>query len=92
MPTAKTPKVKVTFNFHAPDAESVAVAGDFTGWELESKHLKKLKSGLWKGTVSLPAGSCQYRLLVNGQWVDDPECANRVPNGLGGENCVRDVA
>jgi 5'-AMP-activated protein kinase regulatory beta subunit len=92
MPNARLAKVKVTFSHHAPEAESVAVAGDFTGWESEPAHLKKLKSGLWKGTVSLPPGSYEYRLLVNGQWADDPDCAHRVPNSFGGQNCVRVVA
>ena len=30
----------------------------------------------------------EYRLLVDGQWRDDPQCANRQPNQFGGQNCV----
>jgi hypothetical protein len=50
--------------------------------------MKKFKGGIWKKTVSLPQGEHQYRLLVDGQWRDDPECPRRRPNQFGGENCV----
>ena len=75
----------------APEAQTVQLAGDFTGWELCPVSLKKLKSGLWKTTVALEAGSYQYRFLVDGQWRDDPDCAARVPNPFGAENCVRQI-
>ena len=65
------------------------LAADFTGWESSPLSLKKLKSGLWKTTVALAAGTYQYRFLVDGQWRDDPTCAARVPNPFGEENCVR---
>ena len=75
----------------APEAQTVQLAGDFTGWELEPMSLKKLKNGLWKTTVALEAGHYEYRFLVDGQWRDDPECATRVPNPFGAENCVRQI-
>jgi hypothetical protein len=53
--------------------------------------LKKSKTGLWKKAISLPPGRHAYRLLVDGRWRDDPECATREPNEFGGQNCVRVV-
>jgi 1,4-alpha-glucan branching enzyme len=88
MPKEKTVKQKVTFSCCAPEAESVQVAGDFTGWQQAPVGLKKNKGGLWKKTVSLPPGRYEYRLIVDGQWRDDPECKTRQPNKFGGENCV----
>ncbi len=88
MPKQKTAKTKVTFSYLAPDAQSVLLAGDFTGWDQAPLPMKKDKSGLWKKIVSLPAGKYEYRLLVDGQWKDDPQCPNRQPNQFGGENCV----
>jgi len=88
MAKQKIAKQKVTFSFAAPDAQSVQVAGDFTGWQQAPVLLKKLKSGLWKATVSLPPGRHEYRLLVDGQWRDDPDCQLRQPNQFGGENCI----
>jgi len=77
MDKQKTPKQKVTFTYAAPEAESVLLAGDFTGWQQAPLSLKKDKTGTWKKTVSLAPGSYQYRLLVDGEWQDDPLCANR---------------
>jgi len=81
-------KQKVTFSCVAPDAQAVLVAGDFTGWQQSPLSLKKAKGGLWKKTVALPEGKYEYRLLVDGEWRDDPQCAIRQPNQFGGQNCV----
>jgi 1,4-alpha-glucan branching enzyme len=81
-------KQKVTFSFAAPEAQTVQVVGDFTQWQEAPLNLKKCKGGLWKKTVSLAPGRYAYRLLVDGQWRDDPQCTIRQPNEFGGENCV----
>ncbi|HVV02099.1 MAG TPA: isoamylase early set domain-containing protein, partial [Verrucomicrobiae bacterium] len=88
MPKPKVIKLKAVFSFHAPQAESVLLAGDFTGWQQAPIPLRKLKGGVWKKTISLPAGRYEYRLLVDGNWQDDPSCLERVPNQYGGQNCV----
>jgi 1,4-alpha-glucan branching enzyme len=41
MAKQKTVKQKVTFSFAAPEAQSVSVLGDFTGWEQAPVSLKK---------------------------------------------------
>jgi 1,4-alpha-glucan branching enzyme len=81
-------KQKVNFSCKAPAAQSVQVLGDFTGWERAPLNLKKSKAGLWTNTVSLAPGRYAYRLLVDGQWRDDPGCQLREPNAFGGENCI----
>lgn len=88
MAKAKTAKKKVTFAYRAPEAQSVSVAGDFTGWQEAPLGMKKDKTGVWKVAVSLPPGRYEYRLLVDSQWRDDPECPTRQPNQFGGQNCV----
>lgn len=88
MSAQKVSKQKVTFSFVAPDAQSVKVAGDFTAWQQAPLELKKQKGGVWKRTVSLAPGEYQYRLLVDGQWRDDPGCVLHYPNDFGGHNCV----
>ena len=84
----KTAKRKVMFSYVAPAVQSVMLAGDFTGWQQAPVSLKKDKTGVWKKTLSLSPGKYEYRLLVDGQWQDDPQCANRQPNQFGGQNCV----
>lgn len=88
MANQRIAKQKVTFLYHQPSAQTVLVAGDFTGWSQAPLSLKKDKSGVWKRTVSLPPGRYEYRLLVDGEWRDDPQCADRNPNQFGGQNCV----
>ena len=88
---AKQIKEKVTFSFSAPEAKSVLLAGDFTGWQDAPLELKKSKDGTWKKTVSLSPGRYEYRLLVDGEWHDDPACRDHQPNQFGGSNCVRVV-
>ncbi len=88
MAKSKLDKQKITFSFGAPTAKSVMLAGDFTGWQQAPLPMKKDKSGTWKKAVTLPPGRYEYRLLVDGQWQDDPNCPNRQPNQYGGANCV----
>lgn len=88
----KSTKQKVTFSLLAPTAKSVAVAAEFTNWDAAPVALKRLKSGLWKGTVSLDPGHYEYRFLVDGQWHDDPNCSRRNWNRFGVQNCVCEVA
>jgi len=84
----KTVKQKVTFSYLAPEARTVSLVGDFTQWEKAPLPLKKAKAGVWKKVVSLPAGRHEYRLVVDGEWRDDPHCPHRQPNQFGTENCV----
>jgi 1,4-alpha-glucan branching enzyme len=88
MATGKPNKQKVTFSYKAPQAQSVLLAGDFTEWQQAPLGMKKSKNGVWTKTATLAPGKYEYRLLVDGQWCDDPECPTRQPNQFGGENCV----
>jgi 1,4-alpha-glucan branching enzyme len=91
MSARKTTKRKITFVLSAPQAESVFLVGDFSAWDQQPVSLKRLDDGQWTATLSLPEGRYEYRFLVDGRWVDDPECAIRVPNSFGSQNCVRVV-
>lgn len=75
----------------AGDVGSVVVTGSFCGWVLDGVPLKKGRDGAWTGTLNLPPGRHEYRLLIDGTWRDDPSCAARVSNPFGTENCVLEV-
>ena len=92
MAAKTTAKKKVGFSYVAPEAQSVLLAGDFTGWQEAPVRLKRGTNGVWKGSVSLAPGEYEYRLLVDGQWQNDPQCPTRRPNKFGGENCICVVA
>jgi 1,4-alpha-glucan branching enzyme len=79
---------RITFKFHAPDAQSVLLAGDFNSWNPEMHPLKKSSTGLWKKMVSLSPGRYEYRFVVDGEWQNDPDCTTCSPNPFGGNNNV----
>src|SRR5687767_9025589 len=84
-------EVTQEFAFRAPTAMSVQLVGDFTHWQQSAINLRKDHGGVWRTSIRLKPGIHHYRFLVDGQWRDDPECAVRVPSGLGEENMVREV-
>lgn len=54
-------------------ARQVAIAGDFNGWDPGRTPLKRdERLGVWQRCVPVPAGRYRYRLVVDGQWVQDP--------------------
>jgi 1,4-alpha-glucan branching enzyme len=79
---------KATFQFMAPEAQSVLLAGDFNSWNPEANPLKKASNGLWKINVNLSPGRYEYRFLVDGQWQNDPGCESYVANPFGEDTCV----
>jgi 1,4-alpha-glucan branching enzyme len=93
---AKQPKKSVlkaiTFKAKIGDAREVVLTGDFTGWAKDKVRLAKGSGGEWTGTVELTPGRYQYRLLVDGEWKDDPSAEQRVPNDFGTTNCVLNVS
>jgi 1,4-alpha-glucan branching enzyme len=90
-PKVKTLTKKVQFEFPAPEALEVYLAGDFNNWDSSANPMKKDKKGIWKTAVSLKPGTYEYRFLKDGNWENDPSCSQRVPNEFGSQNCVRIV-
>lgn len=82
---------KVQFEFLAPDAQNVHLAGDFNNWVVSANPMKKDKKGIWKTILSLMPGRYEYRFLVDGNWENDPSCCDCVSNEFGSKNCVRIV-
>jgi 1,4-alpha-glucan branching enzyme len=92
LPNTKTPKQTLTpFDFQAPAARQVSVAGDFNNWNPKAMPMHKGTDGVWHLSVRLKPGRHEYRFLADGAWQDDPAAQQRTANGLGGENCVKTV-
>jgi len=73
-------------------AREVVLTGDFTGWSKDRVRLFPSGPGEWGAQLELPPGEYQYRLIVDGEWRDDPAGAKRVPNPFGTHNSVLIVA
>jgi len=81
-------KRRVAFRIKAEGAREVVVTGDFTGWSREGQALRELRKGEWTSILELAPGEYQYRVLVDGEWRDDPMADRRVPNPYGSDNCI----
>ena len=78
-----------SFSIIAPDARSVAVAGNFNRWDANSHPLAGPdRIGRWTATLTLPPGRYEYLFVIDGtKWVLDP-AALSVENGLGERNSI----
>ena len=82
---------KVQFEFSAPQAQEVYLAGDFNNWDASAHPMEKDKKGVWKTSLSLKPGRYEYRFFVDGNWENDPKCSCCGPNEFGSQNCVKVV-
>ena len=75
-----------------PRANSVQLAGDFNNWQPQKTPMQKVgKSGVWQTRLKLPAGRYRYRLVVDGQWQQDPYNETTEQNPFGDFNSVVEV-
>jgi 1,4-alpha-glucan branching enzyme len=85
-------KERIAFTFHAPDAKSVHLAGNFNGWNPSSHPLSRVKTskkdGTWKKIVYLQPGVYGYRFVVDGVWHDDAGSVEGWTSEFGSFNCV----
>jgi 1,4-alpha-glucan branching enzyme len=82
---------RIHFEFTSPTAESVAIAGTFNEWKPTATPMIALGEGRWAKDLDLPPGDYEYCLVVDGQWIPDPQAAETVPNPFGGVNSLRKV-
>lgn len=72
-----------------PRAESVQIAADFNNWQPEKTPMEKVgTSGIWQTKLKLPAGKHRYRLVVDGQWQQDPYNKSNELNPFGEYNSI----
>ena len=75
-----------------PRAKSVQIAGDFNNWQPERTPMQKVSDkGVWQTEMNLPAGRYRYRLVVDGQWQQDPYNELTEQNPFGGFNSVIEI-
>jgi chromosome partitioning protein len=75
-----------------PRAQSVQIAGDFNDWQPSKMQMEKVgNTGVWQASVKLAPGKYRYRLVVDGQWQQDPYNEITELNPFGGYNSVVEV-
>ena len=78
---------RISFELWAEPGSDVFVAGTFNGWDPTGKRMT-YKDGVYAVTAYLPPGRYEYKFVVDGTWVLDPECPHAVPNDQGTLNSV----
>lgn len=78
----------VCFGLTHPTAHEVCIAGSFNDWHPKVTPMIRLDDGKWAKELALPPGRYEYRLVVDGVWVDDPAATELIPNSFGTANAV----
>ena len=67
-------------------ARKVFLAGDFNNWT--PKRMQRQKNGAFVAIVLLPPGEYQYKFVVDGRWVTDPDNPCHAANPYGTRNSI----
>ena len=76
----------IVFTYTAPDAGAVYLAADFNGWNATAEPLTRGPGDVWRVTVALEPGTYEYKFVVDGAWMDDPDNPEKVEDPFGGAN------
>ena len=82
-------EILVEFSLEAPGATTVAVAGDFSGWESDFVLDDADGDGIWTGRIPITPGLHQYMFVIDGtDWVTDPRAQRYSDDGFGNRNAI----
>lgn len=98
-PTRITPKAAappaelepVTFVIANAHANRVALSGEFNHWSADATLMSRDPDGTWRITLALPPGRHQYKFVVDGHWMADPNAPEQVADGHGATNSLIEV-
>lgn len=79
-----TDETTYLISLERPEAKDVRLTGSFIDWDEDGIEMEKDSKGTWKATVSLGPGEYQYKFIVDGVWMADPDIVEQVPDGRGG--------
>ena len=96
--TPDTPSIcsaEVQFSLRIADskAHTVAIAGDFNGWNPQANPLEDPDGdGIWTGTLKLEPGKYEYMFVLDGEkWLPDPNALRYVKDGFGSKNAILEI-
>jgi len=89
-PAAAGGTVLVRFEYVAPAAHRVTLAGSFNGWNDSTiTFTQGSQQGVWTVTVALRPGEYQYLFVVDGErWIPDPAAHAQVEDDFGQTNSL----
>lgn len=84
--------VEKQFVFHAPEAESVSIVGNFNNWvPTKDYRMNRNEDGTWSKVINLEPGEYQYKYVVDGLWIEDNRNPKISIDPYGGKNSVIEV-
>lgn len=82
---------EVKLVFDGVEARDIKVAGDFNDWVPDGGVSTSQRNGALIKALRVGPGVYQYRLIVDGQWCEDPTNPRYVTNEFGEVNSVLEV-
>ncbi len=90
--TAKPKKRRITFKLKGNGARAGFLAGSFNGWDPTVTEMRPVNGrDEWRRQIHLEPGLHEYLIVVDGEWVSDPDAEKHAPNPYGGMNSIREV-
>jgi 1,4-alpha-glucan branching enzyme len=82
---------KTHFEFVDAGAQNVLLVGSFNAWKVRSGRMTRLANGKWVKDLDLAPGAYEYRYVVDGHWVEDPNADHAITNVYGERNSLLSV-
>jgi len=84
--------VAVRLLLHAPDAQTVTVAGSWNDWGAEPVPLRRAEDGTFYTVIHLPRGRHEYMFVLDdNEWVTDPTALLTRDDGFGRQNALIEI-
>jgi len=92
-PSICSAEVQFSLKINDDKAHTVAIAGDFNGWNPQDNLLEDPEGdGIWTGTLKLEPGRYKYMFVVDGEkWFPDPNALRYVKDGFGNKNAILEI-
>ena len=82
---------RIILSYASSLGEDIRLAGEFNEWVPDGGIETVREDGQIRKILHVGPGDYQYRLVVNGNWCNDPQNPRRVLNGLGVHNSLLHV-
>jgi hypothetical protein len=86
-------EVQFSLKINDNKAHTVAIAGDFNGWNPQANILEDSEGdGIWTGILKLEPGKYEYMFVLDGEkWFPDPNALRYVKDGFGNRNAILEI-
>ncbi|HON18765.1 MAG TPA: alpha-amylase family glycosyl hydrolase [Salinivirgaceae bacterium] len=90
IPLKNSLKKQVTFRYKPRNSNpsKVQIAGQVNNWNPSESLFTMTDDGIWEYSLWLNPGKYQYKLVVDGAWILDPDNPIIEDNNIGGQNSI----